>query len=86
MLSIGRPRHPSPCNHPGPSGCSIQFLNVGVWLSRGDLALESKAHFIAVAEHRPVPAWARNVTTQLREARRSSVWARPVMTLLLVAM
>ena len=35
----------------------------------------SKAHFLAVAEHRLVPAWARNVTTQLRRARRFSVWA-----------
>ena len=47
----------------------------GGWLSRGDLALESQAHFYAVAEHRLVPARARNVTTQLRKARRSSVWA-----------
>ena len=39
------------------------------------MALESKAHFLAVAEHRLVPAKARNVTTQLREARRFSVWA-----------
>ena len=37
--------------------------------------LESKAHFLVVAEHRLVPARARNVTTQLRKARRSSVWA-----------
>ena len=39
------------------------------------LALESSAHFLAVAEHRLVPARARAVTTQLRHARRSSVWA-----------
>ena len=37
--------------------------------------MESEAHFLAVAEHRLVPARARNVTTQLRRARRSSVWA-----------
>ena len=42
---------------------------------KGDLALESTAHFLAVAEHRLVPARARTVTTQLRQARRSSVWA-----------
>ena len=62
MLSIGRARHPSPCNLSNPSGCSIEFLSVGGWLSRGDLALESNAHFLAVAEHRLVPARARNVT------------------------
>ena len=75
MLSIGRARHPGPCTSSYPSGFSIEFLNVGGWLSRGDLALESKAHFLAVAEHRLVPARARNVITQLRKARRSSVWA-----------
>ena len=75
MLSIGRARHRGPCTSYYPSGFSIEFLNVGGWLSRGDLALESKAHFLAVAEHRLVPAGARNVTTQLRNVRRSSVWA-----------
>ena len=39
------------------------------------MALESKAHFFAVAEHHLIPARARNVTTQLRKVRRSSVWA-----------
>ena len=75
MLSIDRARHPGPCIPSGPPGFSIEVLNVGGWLSRGDLALESKAHFLAVAEHRLVPARARNVTTQLRKTRRSSVWA-----------
>ena len=63
MQSIGRARHPSPCEPPGPSGCRIEFFNVGGWLSKCDLALESQAHFLAVAEHRLVPARARNVTT-----------------------
>ena len=75
MLSIGRARHPSPCTSYYPSGFSVEFLNVGGWLSRGDLALESKAHFLAVAEHRLVPARARTVTTHLRKVRRSPVWA-----------
>ena len=75
MLSIGRARHPGTCTPYYPSGFSVEFLNVGGWLSRGDLALESKAHFLAVAEHRLVPARARNITTQLRKTRRSSVWA-----------
>ena len=66
VLSVGRARHPGPCKPPGPSGCSVEFLTVGGWLSGGDLALESPAHLLAVA----------NVTTQLRKARRSSVWAR----------
>ena len=68
MLSICGARHPGPCNPPGPFGCSIEFLKEGGWLSGGDLALESQAHFSAVAEHRLVPARACNVTS-------SSVWA-----------
>ena len=75
MLSIGRARHPGPCIPSNPSGFGIEFFNVGGWLSRGDLALEFEAHFLAVAEHRLVPTRARHVTTQLRRARRSSVWA-----------
>ena len=75
MLSIGRARHPGPGTSSYPPGFSIEFLNVGGWLSRGDLVLESSAHFLAIAEHRLVPARARAVTTQLRQARRSSVWA-----------
>ena len=75
MLSIGRARHPSPGTSSYPSGFSIEFLNVGGWLSRGDVALESTAHFLAIAEHRLVPARARTVTTELRHARRSSVCA-----------
>ena len=61
----------------GPPSRPLYFFlfNVGGWLSRGDLALESTAHFLAIAEHRLVPARARTVTTQLRQARRSSVWA-----------
>ena len=75
MLSIGRARNPGPGTSSYPPGFSIEFLNVGGWLSRGDLALESSAHFLAVAEHRLVPARARNVTTQLRQACLSSVGA-----------
>ena len=31
---------------------SIEFANVGGWLTSGDLALDSCAQFLAVAEHR----------------------------------
>ena len=70
MLSIGRARHPGPGTSSYPPGFSVEFLNVGGWLSGSDSALESSAHFLAVAEHRLV-----TITTQLRQARRSSVWA-----------
>ena len=48
-----------------------EFLN---WVA-GDLALESQAHFLAIAQHRLVPARARNAPTQLRQACISSVLA-----------
>ena len=47
---------------------SIEFVIVGCCFSKSHLALESQAHFLAVAEHRLVPARARNVITQLRQA------------------
>ena len=53
MLYIARGRH--------HSRMSFEFLNVGGWLARSDLALEAHAHVLAVAEHRLVPARARNV-------------------------
>ena len=31
---------------------SIEFPNLGGWLAWGDPALETQAHFLAVAEHR----------------------------------
>ena len=66
MLSIGRARHPGPCTSSYPSGFSVEFLNVGGWLSRGDLTLESNAHFLAIAEHRLVPARARTCRSPVR--------------------
>ena len=38
------------------SGCvSVEFVNVGGWLPYGDMALDSCAQFLAVAEHRFFP-------------------------------
>ena len=42
---------------------SVEFLNLGGWLSNGDLALESHAHFLATAEHRWVPSQSQWCTT-----------------------
>ena len=76
MLHIGRARHPGP----GPSNIvpgqlSIEFINVGGWLTFGDLALDSCAQFLAVAEHRLIPSRARSVGHSLRKAGHHSVWA-----------
>ena len=44
-------------------------------MTYGDLALDSCAQFLAVAEHRLIPARARSVGHQLRRAGFHSVWA-----------
>ena len=54
---------------------SIEFVNVGGWLTYGDLALDSFAQFLAVAEHRLIPSRARSVGHQLRKAGYHSVWS-----------
>ena len=54
---------------------SIEFVNVGGWLTSGDLALDSCAQFLAVAEHRLIPSRARSICHQLRRAGFHSVWA-----------
>ena len=46
----------------------VEFLNVRGWLSYRHLVLGSKAHFLAVAEHRLVPARVRTVSSELWRA------------------
>ena len=58
-----------------PGQLSIEFANIGGWLTYGDLALDSCAQFLAVAEHRLIPATARSIGHQLRIAGFHSVWA-----------
>ena len=48
---------------------------MGSWLTSGDLALDSCAQFLAVAEHRLIPSRARSMCHQLRKAGHHSVWA-----------
>ena len=38
-----------------PGQLSVEFINVGGWLTSGDLALDSCAQFLAVAEHKLNP-------------------------------
>ena len=64
MFHIGRARH--------PGEMSIEFANVGGWLTSGDLAWDSCAQFLAVAEHWLIPSRACH---QLRKAGHHSVWA-----------
>ena len=76
MFHIGMARHLGPGPQVFTLGqLSVEFVNVGVWLTHGDLALDSCARFLAVAEHRLIPSRARSVCHQLRKAGHQSVWA-----------
>ena len=76
MFHIGRARHPGPAPRDfTPGQLSVEFINVGGWLTCGDLALDSCALFLAVAEHRLIPSRAKSVCHQLRKAGHHSVWA-----------
>ena len=54
-LWIGRARHPGP-----GSGLGVEVFNISGWLTNGDFALETEVDFLAVVEHRLVPARARS--------------------------
>ena len=76
MLHIGRARHPGPGRRSFiPGQLSVEFAKIGGWLTFGDLALDSCAQFLAVAEHRLIPSRARSIGHQLRLAGHHSIWA-----------
>ena len=59
-LWIGRARQPGP----GPQHVAVELFNVWGWLTHWDLALELSVDYLAVVEHRLIPArvrskWAR---------------------------
>ena len=77
MLHIGRARHPGPGPRDIiPGQLFIEFINIGGWLTSGDLAMDSCAQFLAVAEHRLIPSRARSICHHLRRAGHHSIWAR----------
>ena len=69
----GRARHPGPPSQ--PRHVSLEFHNVGGWLTHGDLALDARLDFLAVAEHRLIPARVRSEWSRLRGKGLSSIWA-----------
>ena len=74
MFHVGRARNPGLGPRVFTRGqLSVEFVNVGGWLTYGDLALDSCAQFLAVAEHRLIPSRARSVCHQLRKAGHQSV-------------
>ena len=74
MLHIGRPDIGVVGNDP-VDNLSVEFVNVGDWLTNGDVPLDSGAQFRAMTEHRSTPARARSIGHQLRKAGLQSVWA-----------
>ena len=72
VLWIGRARHPGPfC----AGALGLEAFNVGGWLTHGDTALETTADFLAVSEHRLIPARVRSEWAELRRKGIHSVWA-----------
>ena len=69
----GRARHPGPPSQ--PHSVSLEFVNVGGWLTHGDLALNAGVDFLAVAEHRLIPARVRSEWSRLKGKGLSSIWA-----------
>ena len=69
----GRARHPGPPSR--PQHLSLEFHNVGGWLTHGDLALNAGVDFLAVAEHWLIPARVRCEWSRLWGKGISSVWA-----------
>ena len=71
LLWIGRARHPGPFS----GAMTVEVFNVGGWLTHGDMVLEAHVDFLAVVEHRLVPARVRGEWTRLRARGASSVWS-----------
>ena len=74
-LWIGRARHPGPNSTPPHLG--VEVLNVGGWLTHGDLALDARVDFPAV-EYRLIPARVRCEWSRLRSKDMLFIWA-PVL-------
>ena len=71
-LWIGRAKNPGPDSS---QHLSVEVLNVGGWLTHSDLALGAEVDFLAVTEHRLIPARVRSEWARLRAKGVASVWA-----------
>ena len=69
----GRARHPGPPFQ--PRHLCLEVHNVGGWLTHGDLALAAGVDFLAVAEHRLIPARVRSEWSRLKGEGLPSIWA-----------
>ena len=62
-LWIGRAKHPGPSP---PHQLAVEDFNVAGWLTHGDLALDAGLDFLAVTEHRLIPARVRSDWAKLK--------------------
>ena len=53
----------------------IEVLNVGGWLTHGDLALDIDVDFLAVVEHRLIPARVWSEWSRLKKKNVASIWS-----------
>ena len=58
-----------------PVTVAIQVFNVGGWLTHSDLALDARIDFLAVVEHRLIPARVRSEWARLKSKGVASLWA-----------
>ena len=72
-LWIGKAGHPGPT--PLPQHVAVEVFNVRGWLAHGDLVLEVDVDFLAVVEHRLIPARVRSEWSRLRKKGLASLWS-----------
>ena len=66
---------PAPVGHLASSQhFGLEVFNGGVWLTHGDLALEGEVDFLALIEHRLIPARVRCEWDRLKRKGLASVW------------
>ena len=68
----GRARNPGPGP---PCHLAVEVFNVGDWLTHGDLALNASLDFLAITEHRLIPARVRSEWVRLKSKGLASTWA-----------
>ena len=71
-LWIWRAKNPGPGH---PCHLAVEVKNVGGWLTHGDLALNASLDFLAITEHRLIPARVRSEWARLRGKGVASIWA-----------
>ena len=69
---IVRAKNPGPGP---PCHLAVEVFNVGGWLTHGDLALDASLDFLAITEHRLIPARVRSEWARLKSKGVASIWA-----------